>query len=209
MNIAELMILLELQKAGSAWQIGDSGNNSDSNNTDQLLFANLLQSALKDVTLESPNGELSSVQRPQPSKGSSLPGQNLQGKTDYDQLIMAMGQKYGVDSNLIKQVVNAESGYDSQAVSGAGAAGLMQLMPGTAESYGVQNSLDPVQNLDGGTHFLRDLLDRFQGNIPLALAAYNAGPGAVEKYQGIPPYKETQAYVQTIMTGLNNLDRKV
>jgi soluble lytic murein transglycosylase-like protein len=115
-----------------------------------------------------------------------------------------MAQKYGVDPTLIKQVVKAESGFNSQATSQCGAMGLMQLMPGTAASYGVQNAYDVTQNLEGGTHFLKDLLDRFQGNVPLSLAAYNAGPGAVDKYNGVPPYKETQAYVQKIMTGLKN-----
>lgn len=128
------------------------------------------------------------------------------GNSDIESLIAQVGQKYGVDSNLIRQVVLAESGFDPGAVSQAGAMGLMQLMPGTAQSYGVTNPMDPAQNLDGGTHFLRDLLDRFKGNVPLAVAAYNAGPGAVDKYQGIPPYQETQNYVQKIMNGIGKFD---
>jgi soluble lytic murein transglycosylase-like protein len=85
----------------------------------------------------------------------------------------------------------------------------MQLMPGTASAYGIWDSLDSMQNLDGGTHFLKDLLNRYHGNISLALAAYNSGPGAVDKYGGIPPYAETQAYVKKIMSGLKGIDRKV
>ncbi|MCB0213037.1 MAG: lytic transglycosylase domain-containing protein [Anaerolineae bacterium] len=117
----------------------------------------------------------------------------------FDELIAAAAQRYNLDFSLLKAVVHAESNYSATAVSSAGAKGLMQLMDGTARQLGVDDSFDPAQNVDGGARYLRNMLDRYQGDEMLALAAYNAGPGAVDHWQGLPPYSETQVYVPRIL----------
>lgn len=119
--------------------------------------------------------------------------------TPYAGLFEAAGQKYGVSPALLAAVARQESGYDAGAVSPAGAQGLMQLMPGTAHGLGVTNAFDPAQAVDGAAHLLRSLLDRF-GSTDKALAAYNAGPGAVLRYGGVPPYAETQNYVRSVLS---------
>lgn len=105
--------------------------------------------------------------------------------------------KYGLPRSLVRSVMSAESGLQSNAISPKGAIGLMQLMPGTAEQLGI-DPWDPAQNVEGGTRYLRDLLAKYDGGLWYALAAYNAGPGAVEKYKGVPPYRETIRYIGTI-----------
>jgi len=107
---------------------------------------------------------------------------------------------HGVDPNLIDLVIRMESGYNPRALSPKGARGVMQLMPDTATLYGVHDSFDPFENIRGGVRYLRDLLVRFDSNIELALAAYNAGPGAVTRHGGVPPYGETQNYVSSILS---------
>ncbi|MGZ4451062.1 MAG: transglycosylase SLT domain-containing protein [Nocardioides sp.] len=123
--------------------------------------------------------------------------------TPYAGLFESAGQKYGVSPALLAAVAGQESGYDPGAVSPAGAQGLMQLMPATARGLGVNDSFDPAQAVDGAAKMLRGLIDRF-GGTPLALAAYNAGPGAVLRYGGIPPYAETQSYVRSVLARMES-----
>ena len=121
---------------------------------------------------------------------------------DLTQLIQSAAAKYSLDPSLLRAVIMQESGGDPAAVSAKGAQGLMQLMPATASSLGVSDPLDPGQNVDAGARYLSGLLNQYGGDTSLALAAYNAGPGAVATYGGIPPYAETQNYVSTILARL-------
>jgi soluble lytic murein transglycosylase-like protein len=119
-----------------------------------------------------------------------------------DRLVQQNADVWQVDPALIKSLIANESSFDAHATSRVGAQGLMQLMPETAATLGVRNPYDPAQNVAGGTRYLRSLLDRFKGDTRLAVAAYNAGPNAVEKYGDVPPYAETKNYVQNVLGSL-------
>ena len=137
-------------------------------------------------------------------KTASLPSRAAQ----YEPIFDEASRTYGVSKSLLLAVAKAESNFDTNSVSHAGAQGIMQLMPGTAKTLGVKNAFDPYENIMGGAKLLRDNIKSF-GSVPLALAAYNAGPGAVKKYGGVPPYKETQNYVKKIMADLGDSANRV
>ena len=123
----------------------------------------------------------------------------------YGALAQAAAQKYGINPSVFMRQIEAESSWNPNAKSPAGAIGLTQLMPGTAAGLKVKNPWDPAQNIEGGAKYFRQQLDKYNGDYRLALAAYNAGPGAVAKYGGVPPYRETQNYVQKILGGATDI----
>lgn len=135
-----------------------------------------------------------------PAARAAEPAAGQAGKAHYDKVVEEASRAYGLDAALIHAVIAVESSYNPKAVSKKGAAGLMQLMPGTAKRYGVADAFDPVQNVSGGARYLRDLLDMFDSDVSLALAAFNAGEHAVMKYgKRIPPYRETLRYVPRVL----------
>jgi soluble lytic murein transglycosylase-like protein len=173
------------------------GISSSSNQDVQSVMIRALIKLLE-KTLSSKGGtsDLSELFGSSSETGSSTSSSN----SSFDSIIQKASSKYGVDANLVKAVIQNESAYDPTAVSSAGALGLMQLMPSTAASLGVENPLDPTENVEGGVKLLRELLNQFDGNITNTLAAYNAGPGAVQQYGGVPPYQETQTYVNRVLS---------
>jgi soluble lytic murein transglycosylase-like protein len=131
---------------------------------------------------------------------------DLRKKADlYDSIVRKIANRYVVDPALVHSIIAAESNYDRFAVSNKGALGLMQLMPETARTYGVSNAFDIAQNIEGGVKFLRDLLKAFPGRTELVLAAYNAGPEAVAKYEGVPPFAETKTYIARVKRYLREI----
>jgi soluble lytic murein transglycosylase-like protein len=127
----------------------------------------------------------------------------------YANIIQTASKAYGVDASLVHAVISAESSYNRYAVSRTGAMGLMQLMPDTARRYGVQNMMDPTENIHGGVRYLRDLLAMFKGRVDLAIAAYNAGENAVVRYgHKIPPYAETRHYVPKVLAFYKNFQKR-
>ncbi len=138
--------------------------------------------------------------------GADAPGRGAPAPVapaEIDALVDQNASTWQIDPALIKAVIANESGFNANATSKVGAQGLMQLMPETAASLGVRDAYDPAQNVAGGARYLRGLLDRFGGDKRLAIAAYNAGPGAVERYRDVPPYAETQSYVQNVLASFD------
>ena len=157
----------------------------------------------RDGVVHLTNAPTNSRYQPQPGWSGTSSGwlaipEGARGR--YAQEITDAADRYGVDPNLVHSVIRVESAFNPSAVSRKGARGLMQLMPRTASALGVRDAFNPAQNIDGGVRHLRSLIDRYGGNLPLALAAYNAGAQAVDWYRGIPPYPETQQYVARILS---------
>ncbi len=207
MNLQSIKTLMEinaLQSLGSVQSFAEQGENSS-------MFTEMLQDMLTEQSpatavtslSESLLGQLNSGFQGSVMHNTTLPGKATEQKTtktgDIADIIRQAAEKYNLPEKLIESVIKQESNFNPNAISHAGASGLMQLMPGTAKYLGVHNRLDPLENVMGGAKYLRQMLNQFDGNIHTALAAYNAGPGNVKKYGGIPPFKETQNYVQKVM----------
>jgi soluble lytic murein transglycosylase-like protein len=157
-------------------------------------FASALQAA-STADIASASGVVGAGYQPAVS-GAATSGES---GGEYEALIDQAASRNGIDPAVLHGLIQQESGFDPSATSGAGASGLTQLMPGTASSMGVSNPLDPAESIEGGARYLGQLMAQFGGNAEDALAAYNAGPGAVQQYGGIPPYAETQSYVSKVL----------
>ena len=133
----------------------------------------------------------------------SLPGATTAGESQparsLEEMVIGAARKYALPASLVRAVARAESAFDPRAVSPKGAQGVMQLMPGTARELGVRNLFDPAENIDAGARLLRQLLEKYEGRVAEALAAYNAGAGAVAKHKGVPPYRETRSYIRRVV----------
>ncbi len=154
-----------------------------------------------------PNAEIDHFEIETPTPASPPPVPPAAGPISIDRIVGQASSTHKMDSDLINSVIKAESGFNIRAVSPKGAQGLMQLMPGTASTLGITNPFDPKANVDGGTRYLRFLLEKYDYDLVKALAAYNAGPEQVDRYGGVPPYYETQVYVARIVRDYNRKKR--
>lgn len=219
MDVGMLQKLIQLQALSNMNQL--SGTNQKDENTTTSLFSSLFNNELNSLGLSASSNI---IDIPQPTlsygetvaqllgKSTTSPVQliedEIEGTTssssikktsnNVDRIINEMANKYDVDPKLIRSIIKHESGFNPNAVSSVGAKGLMQIMPSNFESYGITNPFDPKQNIEAGTRMIKANLRKYNGNVELALAAYNAGSGNVKKYGGIPPFKETQNYVRKV-----------
>lgn len=225
MDLQSFRILMEINALQSFGSVQNSMTQSNTNNN---LFSTMLGDVLSQTNQASEDSldlnpllykgnnevfmptSLNQLLASQVKSMTSMNNSQIQTSTkkqhenEFTQIIKKAADRFQLPERLISSVIKHESNFNSQTVSRAGAQGLMQLMPGTARFLGVKNSFDPEQNINGGARYLRQMLDQFNGDTTLALAAYNAGPGNVKKYGGIPPFKETQNYVQKVLNTFNS-----
>ncbi|TYS15818.1 lytic transglycosylase domain-containing protein [Rossellomorea vietnamensis] len=212
MNVQALKTMMELQALQGLNSNSKSGQ--PVSGSDSSLFQQMLTETLASQSMQPQLSKLGSVSQMIPlfSNGNSLVTKNAASyisnaasvstskapDSSIQQIISRAAQKYNLPVKLISSVISQESNFKPDAVSHAGASGLMQLMPATARGLGVTDIFDPEQNVFAGTKYLKQMMDKYNGRLELALAAYNAGPGNVDKYNGIPPFKETMQYVQKV-----------
>ncbi len=178
--------------------------------TTTRLYLAADDSSFTDVPSEEITGYENAPVRPLPTDSNAIFAQSQSAESrlpkpalPLNQVVNSASATYHLDPDLVNSVIHAESGFNSHAVSPKGARGLMQLMPGTANQLGVNDVFDPQANVEGGSHYLRELLERYNFDLVKALAAYNSGPQRVEQYQGVPPFRETRAYVARIVHEYN------
>ncbi|HEV7162196.1 MAG TPA: lytic transglycosylase domain-containing protein [Solirubrobacteraceae bacterium] len=184
-RVAQLQSLIEQTAHAAAGESSTESIAATTPASTSQSFAETLQAASGTATTASAT--------PLPSGGESAQS------SQYDSLVEAAAQRYGIEPAVLHGLIQQESGFDPSAQSSAGASGLTQLMPATASSMGVSNPLNPAESIEGGARYLSQLMSEFSGNTTDALAAYNAGPGAVKQYGGVPPYAETQSYVTKVL----------
>ncbi|CAH0189367.1 lytic transglycosylase domain-containing protein [Peribacillus simplex] len=215
MKIQDFKTFMELQ---AIQQFTDGSVTNTNTNSSRSVFQDMLSELVSGDALESTSQKLGSLLSNVEAETKSflqprgLTSMNInpistahannqsssETATNYDHIISRAASLYNLPEKLIKSVIKQESNFNPEATSYAGATGLMQLMPATAKSLGVDDATDPEQNIMGGSKYLSQMMARYDGDIQVALAAYNAGPGNVDKYNGIPPFKETQNYVQKV-----------